>query len=83
MCSVITATILSGCGRCSYRNMTENIKQKIILAKTTAKQKKPQKSRKICGFFFYTVLYSKYGNCERAEQLQGRNCGIKHKGTKL
>lgn len=55
----ITAMIHSGCGRCSYPNTTENIKQKIITAKTTAKQKKPQKDRKICGFFFYTVLYSK------------------------
>lgn len=28
MCSGITAMIRSGCGRCSYRNTTENIKSR-------------------------------------------------------
>ena len=65
MYSSITAMIRSGCAQCSFLNTTENIKQKIITIKTTAKQKKPQKDRKICGFFFYTVLYSDIGTKKR------------------
>lgn len=65
MCSGITAMIRSGCGQCSYQNMTENTKPRTVATKNHKKTgKTTKKQKKVWIFLFsYAIIIANKSIC--------------------